>query len=155
MLLDLIEHQEELFAAIIASLNYRSLCVLRVTCRGLFAAISGAHRWQHMRNFAPSLRQINSICRAILCDDHSVQTTIIFRNECSTFYRMNRQILEIYRDYSSRTHRYTLCDMVVRIPARMCIYKIKNQLENIPIWLSKHILSLLHTHCEILIDIRP
>jgi hypothetical protein len=138
MLLDLIEHQEELFAAIIGTLNYHSLCALRITCKALFAAISGAHRWQHMRNFAPSLRQINSIQRAILCDDEEIQTTIIYRNNYYVIYRMGLlSRLEVRRCDESRKYYYMLYDMVV-ISGNLGthIYNIENRPKNIPCWLS-------------------
>jgi hypothetical protein len=87
MLLDLIEHQEELFAAIIAPLNYGCLNALRVTCKALFAAVSGDHRWQHMYNFAASLLQINSIHWAALKDiNYNNVITLIYIEKNITCY---------------------------------------------------------------------
>lgn len=156
MLLDLIEHQEELFGAIIAILNYRNLCALRATCKKFLATIFGVYRWQHMRNFTASLKQINSIQRAILCDDEKIQTTIIYRNNYYVIYRMGLlPRLEVRRCDKSRKYYYVLRDMVV-ISGNLGthIYNIENRLENIPCWLSQRILKKSCGHSETLLDLR-
>jgi hypothetical protein len=155
MLLDLIEHQEELFAAIIAPLNYGCLSALRAACKALFTTISGAHRWQHMRNFAAPLRQINSIQRVTVCDDRGIQTTIIHHNNYNTFYRIGMASgLEIYCDSNSKNRHYILRDMIVESPTKMRIYRIKNNPKVIPEWLSNCILPIKTNHYEIIIDLR-
>ncbi len=155
MLLGLIEHQEELFAAVIAPVSYRCLNALRVTCKALFDVISGTHRWQHMRNFAPSRRQIETIHRAILCDDRNIQTTIIHRDNYNTFYRIGMASgLEIYCDSNSKNRHYILRDMIVESPTKMRIYRIKNNPKVISEWLSNCILPIKTNHYEIIIDLR-
>jgi hypothetical protein len=87
MLIDLIEHQKELFGAIMASLNYRNLNALKETCKALFAVVSGAHRWQHMHRMQSNLQQIISIRRAILRDiTYGDVTTIIYIKKNITCY---------------------------------------------------------------------
>jgi hypothetical protein len=156
MLLDLIEHQEELFTAIIAPLNYHGLSALRISCKTLFAVISSAIRWQHMRNFEASLRQINSIQRAILCDDCGIQTTIIYHNNYYTFYRLGFDVkLEVRRIASKDRYHYVLHDMFISADfIRFYIYDIKDRRKNMPRWLSHCILQNSDGHSETLLDLR-
>ncbi len=155
MLLELIEHQEELFGAIIAPLNHRNLCTLRIVCKALFATISDTHQWQHTRNFATSLRQIKSIKRAVLCDDYGIQTTIIYHNNYHIFYRSGVEAkMEVRRIQISKYH-YVLRDMIISAGViKFYIYDIKDKSIDIPRWLSHCILNSSYGHGENLLDLR-
>ncbi len=153
MLLKLIEHQEELFAAIIAPLNYCTLCTIRATCKALFTTISGVHRWQHMRNFAASLKQINSICRAILQDSRGIVTTIIYHNNYYTFYRMRHTMkLGVYRNIGIYDYN-RIYDIIMVTGSFLTIYHIDDT--HIPDWLLKYTSDSPDQSYEMLVDLRP
>jgi hypothetical protein len=151
MLLKLIEHQEELFAAIIAPLNYRTLSALRATCKALFTTISGAYRWQHMHDFAPSLRQINSICRVILrCGNNSV---ICYRKIPGS------NILSVYSNKININLFGNIKGIDINDLSWVIIYDI-DQCDNVPQWLSNCIENYIEIsyrpNChENIIDLRP
>jgi hypothetical protein len=157
MLLDLIEHQKELFAAIIAPMSYWDLNALRETCRVLFMAVSDDHRWQHMHSFGPTLECILLIERAILRRDNGIETTIICNGPKQTYYRIERSILHVGNNDSSINtidvkgqihYRYLewfgLCEL-------SCSYEV-------PDWLSIAIGAVADywdINCETVIDLRP
>jgi hypothetical protein len=153
MLPELIKHQEELFAAIIAPLNYRCLSALRMTCGTLFRVISGAYRWQHMRNFAPSLKQINSICRAILQDSRGIVTTIIYHNNYYAFYRMRHTMkLGVYRNIGIYDYN-RIYDIIMITGSFLTVYRIDDT--HIPHWLLKYTSDSPDQSYEMLVDLRP
>jgi hypothetical protein len=157
MLLKLIEHQEELFAAIIAPLNYRTLYTLRATCKVLFTTISGVHRWQHMRKFAASLRQINSIYRVILDDGEGNYTTIIRHKNNITYYASFKEIsvLEIY--HNRFTYDIDIINTIVHYKfINPSLYKFSPD-TFVPQWLYKCVadFELLSNGYETIIDVRP
>jgi hypothetical protein len=161
MLLELIEHQEELFAAIIGTLNYCSLSALRTACKTLFATISGAHRWQHMHNFAPSLRQINSICRVILRYSDNDFTTILYRNGNVVGYRVCPVFgtLNIYNNSTDYTPFDNAKGIDVYDLTAIEISDI-DPCDHIPVWLSECINNHIDPifafgSYEKIIDIRP
>jgi hypothetical protein len=157
MLLDLIEHQRELFAAVIGILNYRDLCALRAACRGLFTVISCAHRWQHMHNFADSLTQINSMRRTILCDDNDndIITIMYHKNDiiCYCLQSYNNKLIV----YSTK-YRMTYDNFIMDYYP-VCALVMSNFISdtNAPKWLLECINEIVPTGANRtrIIDIRP
>jgi hypothetical protein len=157
MLLNLIEHQEELFAAIIAPVSYRELNALRVSCKALFDTISGAHRWQHMRKFAASLRQINSIYRVILDDGEGNYTTVIRHKNNITCYVSLKEIsvLEIY--HNRFTYDIDIIGTIIHYEfINPSLYKFSPD-TFVPQWLYECVadFELLSNGYETIIDVRP
>ncbi len=158
MLLELIEHQKELFTAIIGAVNYRDLSALRVTCKALFDVISSDHHWQHMRDFAASLRQINSIQRVILMDPfYDGMITIICNRGNITYYIASSSypILEIYSiKYSSR---HNIDNVIECYSLDLLIISNFRNSDTVPKWLLECMDKIISKNDRLteILDIRP